>query len=133
MGLCNSHPLEKQTRHYIRPNLGQLIEAGRTPYVCADIELVFEQGGGRLHLPQDGAAAQKLHARYAGAFERSYQDLYSTRTAVSDIRQLEALSESGGLRTQLRQQPEDATITENWKNLLFSVGLGAIATQPVSQ
>lgn len=32
-----------------------------------------------------------------------------------------------------RQQPEDVTITENWKNLLSSVGLGAIASQPVSQ
>lgn len=32
-----------------------------------------------------------------------------------------------------RQQPEDATIAENWENLLSSVGLEAIATEPISQ
>lgn len=39
----------------------------------------------------------------------------------------------GTLAELRRQQPEDATIAENWENLLSSVGLEAIATEPVGQ
>ncbi len=64
------------------------------------------------------ARGVQLHARYAGAFERSYQDQYPTRTAVSDIRHLEGLDGTGGLSTQLRHHPEDAT--ELWRFKVYA-------------
>ena len=62
----------------------------------------------------------QLHARYAGAFERSYQDQYTTRTAVSDVRYLEALDEQGGLNTQLRHMPEESI--DLWRFKVYTVG-----------
>jgi len=62
----------------------------------------------------------QLHARYADAFERSYQDAYAPRTAVSDIRQLETLADGAGLLTQLRHRPEEAA--DEWRFKVYTAG-----------
>ncbi|MDA0352683.1 MAG: NAD-glutamate dehydrogenase [Chloroflexi bacterium] len=66
----------------------------------------------------------QLHSRYVGAFERSYQDGYTTRTAVSDIRQLEQLGDGSdartGLRTRLRHRGEEAA--ELWRFKVYTAG-----------
>jgi glutamate dehydrogenase len=66
------------------------------------------------------ARGVQLHARYERAFERSYQDQYPTRTAVSDIDHLEALSDADGLRTQLRHHAEDAA--DLWRFKVYAAG-----------
>ena len=66
------------------------------------------------------ARGVQLHARYARAFGRSYQDQYSTRTAVSDIHHLERLGGADGLRTQLRHHPEDPA--DLWRFKVYAAG-----------
>ena len=62
----------------------------------------------------------QLHATYAGAFDRAYQDRYSTRAAVSDVRHLETLDDQGGLSTQLRHLPEEAA--DQWRFKVYTAG-----------
>ena len=59
-------------------------------------------------------------ARHRDAFARSYEDAYTTRTAVSDIRYLEALDAQKNLSTHLRHLPEEAA--NLWRFKVYTTG-----------
>ena len=64
--------------------------------------------------------AVELHGAYATSFDRAYQDRYSTRVAVSDIRHLELLRGDRALSTQLRHLPEERE--DQWRFKVYTAG-----------
>jgi hypothetical protein len=63
----------------------QLGEAGAAPDVRGDAVLGGEQLGGRLHLAQDGAAAEQLNAGAPGPALGAAQQVHAPLDALDDL------------------------------------------------